>query len=69
LLAIAGPIAPCGWAAKLDPTQEDPNDRSALLADANGKKVTILLEELGIAVQDRAVNIGRGDQFTAESWR
>ena len=32
----------------------------------NGKKVTILLEELGAAYRVVPVNIGRGDQFTPE---
>jgi GST-like protein len=32
----------------------------------NGKKVTILLEELGIPYRIVPLNIGRGDQFTAE---
>ncbi|MDP3869077.1 glutathione S-transferase N-terminal domain-containing protein [Phenylobacterium sp.] len=30
----------------------------------NGKKVTILLQELGVAYNIVPVNIGRGDQFT-----
>jgi GST-like protein len=33
----------------------------------NGKKVTILLEELGVAYNVVPMNIGRGDQFTADS--
>lgn len=32
----------------------------------NGKKVTILLEELGVAYRIVPVNIGKGDQFTPE---
>ena len=32
----------------------------------NGKKVIILLEECGIPYQIKPVNIGRGDQFTAD---
>src|SRR4051812_15849095 len=32
----------------------------------NGKKVTILLEELGVPYRITPVNIGRGDQFTPE---
>ncbi len=32
----------------------------------NGKKVTILLEELGVPYQVVPVNIGRGDQFTGD---
>jgi GST-like protein len=32
----------------------------------NGKKVTILLEEAGLAYTIKPVNIGRGDQFTAD---
>ena len=32
----------------------------------NGKKVTILLEELGVPYNIVKVNIGRGDQFTSE---
>ena len=32
----------------------------------NGKKVTILLEELGVPYTIKPVNIGRGDQFSAE---
>jgi GST-like protein len=32
----------------------------------NGKKVTILLEELGAAYRVIPCNIGRGDQFTPE---
>src|SRR5258708_33006781 len=32
----------------------------------NGKKVTILLEELGAQYKVVPCNIGRGDQFTAE---
>ena len=32
----------------------------------NGKKVTILLEELGMPYKIVPVNIGRGDQFTPE---
>ncbi len=32
----------------------------------NGKKVTILLEELGVPYRVVPVNIGRGDQFTPE---
>lgn len=32
----------------------------------NGKKVTILLEELGLAYNIVPVNIGRGDQFTED---
>src|SRR5215831_1801298 len=32
----------------------------------NGKKVTILLEELGMPYRVVQCNIGRGDQFTAE---
>jgi GST-like protein len=32
----------------------------------NGKKVTILLEELGVPYTVKVVNIGRGDQFTSE---
>jgi GST-like protein len=32
----------------------------------NGKKVTILLEELGVPYNVVRVNIGRGDQFTAD---
>ena len=32
----------------------------------NGKKVTILLEELGVPYKIVPCNIGRGDQFTAE---
>ncbi len=32
----------------------------------NGKKIVILLEELGIPYTIRPVNIGRGDQFSAE---
>ncbi len=32
----------------------------------NGKKVTILLEELGVPYAIKAANIGRGDQFTPE---
>jgi GST-like protein len=32
----------------------------------NGKKVTILLEELGVPYRVVPCNIGRGDQFTAE---
>ncbi len=35
----------------------------------NGKKVTILLEELGVPYTIRPVNIGRGDQFTPEYLR
>jgi GSH-dependent disulfide-bond oxidoreductase len=35
----------------------------------NGKKVTILLEELGVPYRVVPVNIGRGDQFTAEFLR
>ena len=30
----------------------------------NGKKVTILLEELGVPYEIVVMNIGRGDQFT-----
>jgi GST-like protein len=33
----------------------------------NGKKVTILLEELGVAYEIVPMNIGRGDQFTEAS--
>src|ERR1700744_2077829 len=33
----------------------------------NGKKVTILLEELGVPYTIVPMNIGRGDQFTPES--
>ena len=32
----------------------------------NGKKVTILLEELGVPYNVVKVNIGRGDQFTPD---
>ncbi|HTP75554.1 MAG TPA: glutathione S-transferase N-terminal domain-containing protein [Rhizomicrobium sp.] len=32
----------------------------------NGKKVTILLEELGVPYEIKATNIGRGDQFDPE---
>lgn len=32
----------------------------------NGKKVTILLEELGVPYTIKPINIGRGDQFSAE---
>ena len=32
----------------------------------NGKKVTILLEELGVPYTIKPVNIGRGDQFSSE---
>ncbi|MGH6683678.1 MAG: glutathione S-transferase N-terminal domain-containing protein [Pseudolabrys sp.] len=32
----------------------------------NGKKVTILLEELGVPYEIKPTNIGRGDQFDAE---
>ena len=32
----------------------------------NGKKVIILLEECGVPYQIKPVNIGRGDQFTAD---
>lgn len=32
----------------------------------NGKKVTILLEELGVPYEIKATNIGRGDQFDSE---
>jgi len=32
----------------------------------NGKKVTILLEELGVPYTIKVVNIGRGDQFESE---
>ena len=32
----------------------------------NGKKVVILLEEAGIPYEIKPVNIGRGDQFTAD---
>ncbi len=35
----------------------------------NGKKVTILLEELGVPYTIVPMNIGRGDQFTASSLR
>jgi GST-like protein len=35
----------------------------------NGKKVTILLEEAGIPYRIVPVNIGRGDQFSAEFLR
>ena len=35
----------------------------------NGKKVTILLEELGVAYRIVPVNIGAGDQFTADFLR
>jgi GST-like protein len=35
-------------------------------ATPNGKKVTILLEELGAEYRIVPVNIGKGDQFTAE---
>jgi len=35
----------------------------------NGKKVTILLEELGIPYKIVGINIGRGDQFTDEFLR
>jgi len=35
----------------------------------NGKKVTILLEELGVPYSVVPVNIGRGDQFTPEFLR
>ena len=35
----------------------------------NGKKVTILLEELGVPYRIVDVNIGRGDQFTPEYLR
>ena len=35
----------------------------------NGKKVTILLEELGIPYTLNALNIGRGDQFTSDYLR
>jgi GST-like protein len=35
----------------------------------NGKKVTILLEELGVPYRIVPVNIGKGDQFTAEYLR
>src|SRR3984893_14894086 len=32
----------------------------------NGKKITILLEEAGIPYTIKAINIGRGDQLTAD---
>ncbi|MGD0144543.1 MAG: glutathione S-transferase family protein, partial [Rhizomicrobium sp.] len=32
----------------------------------NGKKVTILLEELGVPYTIKPINIGRGDQFSPE---
>lgn len=32
----------------------------------NGKKVTILLEELGVAYTVKPINIGRGDQFSPD---
>ena len=32
----------------------------------NGKKVVILLEELGLPYTFKPINIGRGDQLTAE---
>lgn len=35
----------------------------------NGKKVTILLEELGLPYTIVPVNIGKGDQFTADYLR
>ena len=35
----------------------------------NGKKVTILLEELGVPYKVTPVNIGRGDQFSDEFLR
>jgi GSH-dependent disulfide-bond oxidoreductase len=35
----------------------------------NGKKVTILLEELGLDYNLVPCNIGRGDQFNARSSR
>ena len=35
----------------------------------NGKKVTVLLEELGVPYRIVAVNIGRGDQFTDDFLR
>jgi len=32
----------------------------------NGKKVVILLEELGLPYNIKPINIGRGDQLTAD---
>lgn len=32
----------------------------------NGRKVSIMLEELGLAYRTRAINIGKGDQFKPE---
>ena len=35
----------------------------------NGKKVTILLEELGVPYTIKPLNIGRGDQFAPDYLR
>ncbi len=32
----------------------------------NGKKISIMLEEIGLSYEVRAINIGRGDQFKPE---
>lgn len=42
------------------------DDRSVLLADPNGKKVTILLEECGLRYRIIPLNIGKGEQFSPQ---
>ena len=46
--------------------KEDPMIDLHYWPTPNGKKVTILLEELGMPYRIVPVNIGRGDQFTPE---
>ena len=43
-----------------------PHDRPLFLADRNGKKIVILLEELGLPYTIKTINIGRGDQLAAD---
>ena len=45
---------------------EDAHAGPALLANPNGKKVTIQLEECGLKYNLIECNIGRGDQFTED---
>ena len=45
------------------------DDRSLDLADPNGHKVHIALEELGLPYKVIPINIGKGDQFKPNSWR
>jgi hypothetical protein len=69
---MPGPSIDSTIDSTIDPTIDPPIDPSERLPmidlhywpTPNGKKVTILLEELGMPYRIVPCNIGRGDQFT-----